>query len=69
MVVTRIVVTELPANELTSEPWRVDWTDKRGDHTSSHDSKRAAQRLVSNLLKELPARLSKDDALTINRLD
>lgn len=52
MRVERIVVTELPPDDLTPEPWTVAWTNALGNHTRTHDSKRAAQTHVREPLEE-----------------
>ena len=70
MGVTRIVVTEVePTDELGPEPWAVEWTNDLGDFRHVHYAKKAAQRMVSNLLQQIPEGQTKDDVLTVVRLD
>ena len=67
--VTRIVVTELPPDNLTLEPWAVAWVNDLGDFRHVHHSKAAAQRHVTNLLKNLTDDQSRDDVLTVHYRD
>ncbi|GAS98904.1 uncharacterized protein RMCC_5869 [Mycolicibacterium canariasense] len=69
MATTRIVVTELPPDTITPEPWQVVWSNQLGEHTHVHHSKKAAQRHVRGLLGSLAVGVSRDEALTINRLE
>lgn len=68
MRVERIVVTELPPDDLTNEPWAVAWVNKLGSFRHVHYSKRAAQRHVQNMLAHLEPDQNRDDILTVNRL-
>lgn len=70
MRVTRIVATEIePTDDLGPEPWAVEWTNDLGDFRQVHYAKKAAQRMVSNLLTQIPPDQTKDDVLTVVRLD
>jgi hypothetical protein len=67
--VARIIATEVePSDELGPEPWAVEWTNDLRDFRHVHYAKKAAQRMVSNLLKLIPPDQSKDDVLTVVRL-
>lgn len=66
---TRIVAEELPPDHLTPEPWAVAWSNKLGDFRHVHYSKAAAQRHVTNLLSSLESDQSRDEVLTVIRLD
>lgn len=71
--VTRVVVTQLEPDAAHPDPWRVTWTTGEGrradELAQDHDSKAAAQRLVANLLTELAPGVTRDDALTVCRLN
>ena len=67
MRTTRIVAEELPPNDLTPEPWAVEWSNKLGDFRHTHDSKAAALQHVTNLLRNLEPDQSKDEVLTVIR--
>ncbi len=70
MRVTRIFVTKVePTDELRPEPWAVEWTNDLGDFRQVHYAKKAAQRMVSNLLTLIPPDQTKEDVLTVVRLD
>lgn len=68
MRTTRIVVTELPPNNVSAECWLIEWTDDLGQQKHEHHSKAAAQRHVRGLLQTVPPEMTKDEVLTVVRL-
>lgn len=68
MRVTRIIATEIePTDELGPEPWAVEWTNDLGTFRHVHYAKKAAQKMVANLLKQVPPEQTRDDVLTVIR--
>ena len=62
--VSKIVVTELESDRDNPEPYLVEWVINHHTYRHQHDSKKAAQRHVGNLLKDTG--LSRDQVLTVN---
>lgn len=60
-------MTELAPNDVTPEPWLVEWVDDLGAHRHEHHSKAAAQQHVRGLLQTVPPGLVRDDVLTVRR--
>lgn len=69
MRTTRIVAEELPPDHLTNEPSAVEQTNKRSDFRHVHHFKAAARQHVTNLLANLEPVQTKDEVLTVVRLD
>lgn len=66
-LVTRVVVTVLEPDAHNPEPHLVEYmVDGELEH-HRHDSKAAARRHVGNLLKQIPAGLTRDDVLEVRR--
>lgn len=67
--VTRVVATQCEPDEHGVERWRVDWTwTSRGraeQLTQTHDSRAAARRHVSGLLRDTASGLARDDVLEV----
>lgn len=67
--VTRVVVTELAPDELSTEPFLVEWTvevrgrTREGRHR--HDSRAAARRHVSGLLADMRPGMTRDQVLAV----
>lgn len=62
--VTAVIVTELESDPDNPEPYLVEWVINHHTYRHRHDSKKAAQRHVGNLLKDTA--LPRDDVLTVN---